>query len=190
MLIILDLKEEFWGGAVLRGKFKVGDEIEIKPGFLTTREGKQVSKPICTKIESIYSGKEKLEEVIPGGSVAISTKLDPYVTKSDALVGQIASTSGNLEKPRSSLKFKLHLLSSIITSTQTIEVKPLVLSEHLMLIVNSFTTVGSVLKANMKQAEVKLLRPVMAFKQDRAVIFRKFGGDKWRIIGFGVIEYK
>jgi len=57
-----------------------------------------------------------------------------------------------------------------------------------MLIVNSLTTVGIVAKTNPKQTTVKIKKPVMALPGDRAVIFRRFDGNKWRIIGHGIIN--
>ena len=57
-----------------------------------------------------------------------------------------------------------------------------------MLIVNSLTTVGVVIKANPKEVTVALKRPVMAFEGDRAVIFRRFDNSKWRIVGHGLIR--
>ena len=182
-----ELKGGVLGGAVLQGTFKVGDEIEIKPGFLTTKDGRQTSQTIYTKIKSLRSDKQELNKVVPGGSIAISTLLDPYITKSDSLVGQVASVKGKLDSPRSELKFKHFLLKSIITSTRTLKVKPLVPSENLMLIVNSFTTIGIVQKVNLQQAKVRLLRPTITFKNDRVIIFRRFKGNKWRIIGHGQI---
>jgi translation initiation factor 2 subunit 3 len=136
----------------------------------------------------LMSDKDKLDSAISGGSVAIITELDPYVTKTDTLVGQIAGIKGTLPEPSNELNFQLKLFDKITTSSGDIDVKPIVPGEPLMLIVNSMTTVGVTSKINPKECEVKLKRPVMAFKEDRVVIFRRFEGNKWRISGYGIIN--
>lgn len=181
------LKGGILGGAIQQGSFKTGDEIEIRPGIQQVKNGKVLFEPIFAKIESLSSDSDKLESAIPGGSIGIMTKLDPKLTKMDALVGQIAGLKGELPEPTYDLSFNINLLEKVITSTKEFEVKPIILGEPLMLIVNSMTTVGIISKANPKQALIKLKKPVMAFTGDRAVIFRQIEPKKWRIIGFGEI---
>lgn len=183
-----DLKGGVLGGSIKQGILKLNDKIEIKPGLAITRDGKTTYQPIDATVEGLMSDLDKLEEAIPGGSIAILTKLDPSLTKSDFLVGQIAGLKGALPDPLMEFKFEIHLFEKVITSTEEYEVKPIILTESLMLIVNSMTTVGTVIKANPKEATVKLKRSVMAFNGDRAVIFRRFEGNKWRIIGYGLIK--
>lgn len=184
----LKLKGGILGGSIKKGSFNVGDEIEIKPGFAISREGKVIYEPIYAKIEGLMSDKDKLEKAVPGGSVAVMTGLDPTNTKTDSLVGQIVGLKGSLPKPLSQVNFENHLFPKVITSNQEYEVKPFVPGEALMLIVNSLTTVGAVTKTNPQETTVSLRKPVMAFEGDRVVIFRRFEGNKWRIIGNGIIK--
>lgn len=184
----LEVKGGVLGGSIKEGKLKVGDEIEIRPGIMKKTEGKVTYSPIFAKVEGLMSDKDKLDTAIPGGSVAIITKLDSSVTKTDNLVGQIAGIKGSLPEPKSELSFNINLLDKIVTSSGEIEVKEIILNEPLMMIVNSLTTVGIISKSNPKEATIKLKRPVMAFDGDRAVIFRRFEGNKWRIIGYGSIK--
>ncbi len=174
------------GGTLKQGTIKVGEEIEIRPGLMKKLNGQLVYSPIYAKVEGLMSDRDKLDEAGPGGSIAIMTKLDPTLTKTDALVGQIAGPKGTLPEPTDMLKFKPELFEKVVTSTQDFEVKEIHKGEPLMLIVNSMTTVGVVASANSKEITVKLKRPVMAFNEDRAVIFRRFDGNKWRIIGCGL----
>lgn len=183
-----ELKGGILGGSIKEGNLKIGDEIEIRPGLMKKAEGKISYVPIYAKIKGLMSDKDKLDTAIPGGSVAVMTELDPAITKTDNLVGQIAGLKGELPEPVYEFSFKINLLDKILTSGGEIEVKPIILGEPLMMIVNSLATVGSVSKANPKEASIKLKRPVMAFEDDRAVIFRRFDGNKWRIIGFGSIK--
>jgi translation initiation factor 2 subunit 3 len=182
------LKGGVLGGSIERGCFSVGDDIEIKPGIKIVREGKTFYKPIKANIKGLMSDRDKLDEAVPGGSIAVMTGLDPSVTKTDFLVGQIAGLEGELPEPLMQLTFDPKLFDKVVTSTDEIVVKDMFLNEPLMLIVNSLTTVGVVMKANPKEVSVSLKRPVMAFEGDRAVIFRRFDNSKWRIIGHGIIR--
>lgn len=183
-----DLKGGVLGGSIKQGLFTIGQEIEIKPGMKQTKTGKTFYQPIYAKIEKLTSDKSQLEQAGPGGSVAIMTKLDPTMTKTDSLVGQIVGPVGTLPDPQEQITFTENLFSKVITSTQDFEVKPLYNSEPLMIIVNSMTTVGVVTQKKGIKTSVKLKKPVMGFSGDRAVIFRRFEGNKWRIIGYGIVE--
>ncbi len=183
-----NLKGGVIGGSIKEGNLNVGDKIEIKPGIPLQKEGKIIYKPINAKVMAMMSDKDIIDQAIPGGSIAIMTQLDPTITKTDSLVGQIAGIQGTLPEPITEITFDIKLFEKVITSTNEIEVKPIIHSEPLMMIVNSMTTVGVVIKVNPKQATVKLKRPVMAFNNDRAVIFRRFDQNKWRIIGYGEVR--
>jgi translation initiation factor 2 subunit 3 len=176
------------GGSIKQGKLKIGDEIEIKPGIKEKKDGKEFYTPILAKIESLTSGKDPLEVAFPGGSVAIRTQLDTIVTKTDSLVGQIGGIKGTLPDPLHEITIKEELFDKVITSTAELEVKPLYSSEPLMIIVNSMTTVGVLIKKKGEISTIKLKKPVMGFPGDRAVLFRRFEGNKWRIIGVGVLQ--
>lgn len=182
------LKGGVLGGSIKKGTLKVGEEIEIRPGLMKQRDGKISYEPIYAKVKGLKSDKDTLTEAIPGGSVAIMTELDPSVTKTDSLVGQIAGKKGTLPEPATEISFTQHMFDQITTSSGQHDVKPIVPGEPLMLIVNSLTTVGVTMKVNPREVGVKLKRPVMAFNDDRVVIFRQFGGNKWKIMGYGIIK--
>ncbi|MCH8520165.1 MAG: translation initiation factor IF-2 subunit gamma [Nanoarchaeota archaeon] len=184
-----DLKGGILGGAIRQGSLKQGDEIEIKPGIFKIVNQKMQATPIKAKITGIKSDKENLDAAYPGGSIAIMTQLDPIITQSDKLVGQVAGLPGTLPDPLYQLTFEPHLFEKVITSTKTFDVKPLYQSEPLMLIINSSTTIGSVSATKgSTQATVNLKKPIMAFGGDRVVIFRQVEPKKWRIIGYGVVR--
>ena len=176
------------GGSIKQGKFRVGEEIEIKPGIRKLKDGRENYEPIYAKIEGIKSDKDSLEEAVPGGSIAIMTKLDPVITKTDSLVGQIVGPKGTLNDPTYQFTFEDNLFDKVITSQNEYEIKPLHTNETLMIIVNSLTTVGVVTQKKGNKTTVKLKKPVMAFPGDRAVVFRRFEGNKWRIIGYGSVS--
>ncbi|MFW5704253.1 MAG: translation initiation factor IF-2 subunit gamma [Nanoarchaeota archaeon] len=176
------------GGAITSGEFKVGDEIEIKPGLPIQKEGKQVLRTINAKIKGLKSDKDSLEKATIGGSVAIITDLDPIMTHKDALVGQMAGPVGSLPEALMQVTFEPKLFDKVVTSEGDLDVKDIILGEPLMMIVNSMTTVGVASKANPREVTVNLKRAVMGFKDDRVVIFKRFAGNKWRIAGYGVLK--
>ena len=182
------LKGGVIGGSLKQGELKVGEEIEIRPGLMKKVQGQISYTPIVAKVEGLMSDRDKLESVGPGGSIAIITKLDPILTKTDSLVGQIAGPVGTLAEPIESLKFSPELFEKIMASTEEHVIKEIYKGEPLMMIVNSMTTVGIVSSANAKEITVKLKKPVMAFENDKVVIFRRFDGNKWRIIGCGSVN--
>ena len=185
----LELKGGILGGAIRQGSLKVGEDIEIKPGIFKIVNQKMVSTPIKAQIKEIKSDKETLTRAFPGGSVAIMTDLDPVLTQSDKLVGQVAGLPNTLPDPLYQLTFEPNLFEKVITSTKSFDVKPMYQSEPLMLIINSSTTVGVVSATKgTSQVSVNLKKPVMAFGGDRVVIFRQVEPKKWRIIGYGVVK--
>ena len=54
------------GGTVKQGKFKVGDTIEICPGYMVEEKNKKVAKPLRSTISQIFSGGQPVEEILPG----------------------------------------------------------------------------------------------------------------------------
>ena len=54
------LKGGVLGGSIMKGSFKVGAEIEIRPGIQQVRDGKITYKPIEAKIEGLMSRRNKL----------------------------------------------------------------------------------------------------------------------------------
>jgi len=176
------LKGGVVGGSLIQGTLKVGDEIEVCPGV---RKGKSKKyEKIFTKIVGLNAGSESVNEVHPGGLIAIATKLDPALTKSDNLVGNIIGLPETLPPIHEKLKLKINLMKRIVAKEE-IEVKPLIKGEQLMLSVGSAVTLGEI--TNPKEGEFSLVLPVCADIDSRVAISRRFGA-RWRLIGFGVIS--
>lgn len=83
-----------FGGAVSRGVFRVGEWIEIKPGLIDL--DKHTVQPLYTKIQSIYSGVHSIDYALPGGTIAISTGLDPSLSLKNNMAGQTIGHVGTL----------------------------------------------------------------------------------------------
>jgi translation initiation factor 2 subunit 3 len=174
------------GGALRSGKLKIGDTIEIKPGYSFKKQNKTIYQTVQTKIVSMQKGEHKVTEALPGGSLAIETELDPSLTKSDSLSGCICSTPGTLPEITETIKIKFSLFDSFYTNEQEEKVAELKTSEPLMLSINTSTTVGLVTKIKNKEAEIALKIPVVPLKGDSIGIARNVK-NHWRLIGFGEI---
>jgi translation initiation factor 2 subunit 3 len=175
------------GGTLTEGVLRPGDELEVKPGRKVESDGMTRWEPIVTKVSMIVAGKENVEEATPGGLLAVGTTLDPTLTKSDSLTGQVAGLPGTLPPTRDDLKLELHLLERVVGVSDEEVIGPIKTSEPLMLNVGTATTVGVVTSARKDIAEVKLKRPVCAENDSMVAISRRVG-SRCRLIGVGVIK--
>ncbi|MFQ5887085.1 MAG: translation initiation factor IF-2 subunit gamma [Candidatus Hydrothermarchaeales archaeon] len=175
------------GGSLIQGKIKVGDEIEIRPGIRQEGENKAVWKPITTKVTTLMAGKKKVKGVFPGGLVAVGTSLDPSLTKSDGLSGNILGNPGTLPDMLDKLLLEVHLLERVVGAKEELEVEGIRTNEPLMLNVATATTIGVVSSARENEAEIKLKLPISVEKGARVAISRRIGA-RWRLIGYGIIK--
>jgi translation initiation factor 2 subunit 3 len=170
------------GGAIAQGKLKLGDEIEIRPGV---RLGEKF-QPLFTKVVGLQKAKLDLEEAGPGGLLGVLTELDPFLTKSDSLVGNVVGLPGKLPEVFSSLSLQVNLLERVVGSEDLKEMAPIKLNEDLMINVGTARSVGTVIEAKKNRIQLKLKIPVCAEKNDKIVISRQVAG-RWRLVGYGVV---
>jgi len=181
------LKGGVIGGSLSQGILHTGDKIEICPGRLVDYEGRKQWVPIQTKVVTLLAGKHVQDEITPGGLMGVGTLLDPVMTKSDALVGQVAGEPGKLPAARSAFTMNMRLLERVVGVTDESSVEPIHSSEPLMLNVGTATTVGVVTSAREGGiVQVQLKRPVCAEKGERVAVSRRIGA-RWRLIGVGTI---
>jgi translation initiation factor 2 subunit gamma (aeIF-2g) len=181
-----DIRGGVIGGSLIRGLLHDGEEIEIRPGRQHTIENKTKWEPILTKISSMHMGSKKIAVATPGGLTGIGTKLDPAITKSDTLVGQVAGHPGKLPPVWEKLRFDVTLMERVVGATSEQMIEPLKHKEPLMLSVGTAVTVGVVTGTKKNSVEVVLKRPVCAEVGSRIAISRQVGG-RWRLIGMGVL---
>jgi translation initiation factor 2 subunit 3 len=172
------------GGALKKGILRVGDKIEIKPGFYTKKANVDVYETITTTIKTMHRGDHEIEEAGPGGSLAIETTLDPSLTKADSLSGTVVGLEGELPAIKNTIRMKYELFKEIYREKEVQKVEGLKTPELLMLSVNTSITVGNVIKITPKEVELNLKIPICDFKGDQIGIARNIGGH-WRLIGFG-----
>lgn len=171
------------GGSLVKGTIRVGDKIEIRPGVKI----KDRYSPLITEVTTIQKFGKNFKETGPGGLVAIGTKLDPSLTKSDFLAGNLAGHEGKLPMVWNSLTLEIKLLKKMVGEKEVQEISPISTSEMLMLTSGVERTVGTVSSARKNEIEIKLKAPICADKGEKVVLFRQIYG-RWRLIGFGIIK--
>lgn len=181
------------GGSLSEGKLRVGADIELRPGRKVEHEGTTTWTPITTRIVEIRAGNASVEEATPGGLIGVGTLLDPSMTKSDSLVGQIAGDVGTLPPTWEKFDLEVRLLERVVGTSVEADVKPLSTSEPLMLNVGTATTVGVITGIKNRKkgsiATITLKRPVCAPEGARVAISRRIG-SRWRLIGVGTLKAK
>lgn len=175
------------GGSLKQGKLIEGAEIEILPGYEVQEKNQKIWKPLKTKIVSLMSGGDHVKEVVPGGSIAAMTTLDPSVVKSDKLVGSMVVLEGQAPKVWYEFQLETHLLERVVGAKDKLVVEPIKLGEILMLNVNSAATVGTVKELGKNLVKCVLRKPVCADKGARVTMSRNLG-QRWRLIGYGIIK--
>ena len=182
-ITIKQVKGGVIGGALLQGEFNVGDEIEIRPGFLDERKGKY--EPITSTIATLGTGAGLVERVRPGGLVAIGTKLDPTFVKSDSLIGSVVGKPNSLPRDIEEITVEAHLFDTAVGTQDMVKVEPIKVKEPLRLNIGTAATLGIAANARDSKIDIKLKKPVCMITNDRVAISRRIA-DRWRLIGVGV----
>jgi translation initiation factor 2 subunit 3 len=181
------LKGGVLGGAIVRGKLRTGDRIEIRPGRVTEEMNKTVAKSIFTTIISCMTGGTVVDGLGPGGSVAIQTALDPSVVHSDSLVGNVVGLPDKLPKVWYDMILDVHLLERVVGSQEELAVEPIKMNEVLLLNVNGGRSTGFVYELSKNLVKCKLKIPLCADVTDKVTISRKVG-TRFRLIGYATIK--
>ena len=181
---IKSIKGGVIGGSVIQGYFKVGDEIEIKPGLANEKNGSY--EPIITEISSLGTGAGLVDEVKPGGLVAIGTKLDPSMTRSDSLIGSVIGKPSTLPENSSTAKLEINLFDTAVGSADEIKVSSVQVGESLRLSVGTAPVLSKVTSVRGERIDVQFRRPVCLFEKGRVAISRRIQ-ERWRLIGAGVV---
>ena len=171
------------GGALVQGEFHIGDEIEIRPGFLEEKKSKY--EPINSTIATLGTGAGMVEKVRPGGLVAIGTKLDPTFIKSDSLIGSVVGKPNTLPKDVEDIAVEVHLFDTAVGTQDMVKVEPVKIKESLRLNIGTAATLGTVTNSKDIKIEIKLKKPICLLPKSRVAISRRIA-DRWRLIGAGV----
>ena len=183
-----EMKGGIIGGSLMQGTLKLGDEIEILPGIRIEQGGKSTREPMITNVVSLFAGGQPREEIRPGGLCAIGTNMDPTLTKSDAMLGNMVGKPGTLPPVWERFTMDCHLVERVVGMEGDVNVDKIKTTEPLMLNAGGASTVGIVTSVRGDIAEVRLKIPICADKEQRIAISRRVGG-RWRLIGYGLIKH-
>jgi translation initiation factor 2 subunit 3 len=175
------------GGTIVQGKFSVGEEIEIRPGIMTEREGKTVYDPLISEIVTLHAGEQLVQEATCGGLVGVGTLLDPSYSKADGLTGSIAGKAGMLPPTVTEITMETFVLERVVGSKELQKVEKINPDEALLLHIGAAVNVGKVINIKQSTIKVKLTRPICALPGSRVAISRKITA-RWRLIGYGLIK--
>lgn len=185
------------GGSVLRGIFRLGEEIEVRPGLIRkdTATGKiQACQPFISTIRSLRAEKNNLDLAAPGGLVAIGTDVDPYFTRNDRLAGMIIGKRGNLPDVFIKIRIQFRLFRKALGVEQEANsdrsqnrISPLRSDEVIKVTILSNNEVATIKSVVGNRANLELSQPVCTGVGERLAIQRKLGG-KWRLIGLATVE--
>jgi translation initiation factor 2 subunit 3 len=169
------------GGSLSSGVFRVGDEIEIKPGVKVDDKFMELT----TTIESISVGSSLVDSAGPGGLLGLKTKLDPSITKSDGLIGNILGKKGTLPPSADSILIEANLLDYVMGTEETTKVEGIKQGEKLLLSIGTTTTLGVVTSLlKNRQVRLQLVRRICSDVGMPLAISRQFN-NRWRLVGYG-----
>jgi len=162
------------GGSLIEGVFKIGEEIEVKPGY----HNKGRWTPLKGKITGLQKASKNIETAGPGGLLGVMTGFDPSLTKADSLAGSVAGLAGKLPPALDKVNLEMHTFekSEIIKT-----------GDMLMINVGVGRTIGTVNSLKKGVAELTLKLPVVADKGERAALSKRLG-DRWKLFGWGLLK--
>ncbi|AWU75138.1 eukaryotic translation initiation factor 2 subunit gamma [Pichia kudriavzevii] len=189
---IADLKGGVAGGSILTGVFRIGDEIEIRPGIVTKDDnGKIQCKSIFSSIVSLFAENNDLKFAVPGGLIGVGTKVDPTLCRADRLVGQVVGAKGNLPSVFTDIEvnyFLLRRLLGVKTDDQKkVKVRNLEVDDVLMVNIGSTATGARVVAVKADMARLTLTSPACTEINEKIALSRRI--DKhFRLIGWATIK--
>jgi translation initiation factor 2 subunit 3 len=175
------------GGSITQGSFKMGDEVEIRPGLPTRQKSRIKMRELFTEIISLHVGGTEVDEAIPGGLAGVGTMLDSSITKSDGLVGSLVGKPGTLPEVMEKLTLDYELFENVVGSREEEKVAKIAKGEKLLLNVGTAKTMGDVTDIKKSTMEASLSIPICADAGDRVAISRRMG-SRWRLIGVGTVS--
>ena len=124
---------------------------------------------------------------IPGGLIAVGTKVDPQFTRSDNLVGQIIGHPGSMPQVFIEIDVQTTFLKRIVgTKEDGAKIENIRPDETLLINIGSTSCGGNVVTVSNNNARILLSKHVCANDQDKIALSRKIDRN-FRLIGWGVI---
>jgi translation initiation factor 2 subunit 3 len=179
---IKDLNGGVIGGSLISGTLRLNDEIEIRPGVISKKDGKIICTPFISRINSLKAERTSLKEAVPGGLIGVGSDMDPSYCKSDKLVGMVMGLRGTLPPVYYKLKVSYKLFQKTVSTNK----EDLKQEECVLLNIGSTTTGTKILSIENNVVEFDLVIPCCCEIGEEIAISRKIG-KSWKLIGHGKI---
>ena len=144
-----DIQGGVIGGSIQSGYIEVGDYVLILPGLVTQEKGKWISRPIFSKVITMFSEKRPLDIAFPGGLIALGLDCDPAFCKQNNFLGNsiIKLTKDRKVKENelsTNIKMKVNYLKGILEVS------------NIVLVINSRAIRGKVIKRSKNRLEIEV----------------------------------
>ncbi|KAJ1735826.1 eukaryotic translation initiation factor 2 subunit gamma [Coemansia biformis] len=185
------LKGGIAGGSILRGVIKLGDQIEVRPGYVDVGEDMKVRvRPYRSRVVTLNAEANALQFAVPGGLIGVGTLLDPTLCRGDRLVGSVLGTVGSLPMVVVEIEIEYFLLRRLLgvvsEGKKQAKITKLSKNEHLRVNVGS-STVGARV-AGIKETAAKLvLNPATCAEIGESIALSRRIEKSWRLIGWATI---
>ncbi len=181
---VQDLKGGVVGGSIIKGHFKIDDDVIVKPGYITkNKDGTSRFKyfPIKTKINSINSEKTNLELAVSGGLIGVGMDIDCGLSANDGLVGSILMSESYEKESIYKVYEELELEFEKFRDS---EVK---LNMNVLININSSNCKGKVKHIDGSNIKVELLDKPVCVKQGDFCTMSSYENEIIRIMGRGKV---
>ena len=189
-----DLQGGVAGGTLTKGILRLGEIVEIKPGFISKNQnGEHVVQPLYSRIVSLRTENNELLYAVPGGLIGVGLKLDPFLTSKDKLIGRILGHPGKLPDIFVSIIVKTHLMARLVggkgTDKNSAHVGEIKYKEILLINVGSTSIASTVVDISGENRDVVKFRlsPPACAEIGETVAFSRKLGHSWRLIGWGKV---
>lgn len=187
-----ELKGGVAGGSILQGVFKIGQEVEIRPGLITRDEkGETRCRPLRSRIVSLLAEKNHLQFAVPGGLIGVGTLVDPALCRADRLLGMVMSGVGQGPSIYTEIKADVHLLRRLLgvktDDSKKAKVSKVAVGETLFVNIGASQTGGRILAIKKDEVSLALTTPACCEPGEKIALSRRI--DKhWRLIGWGKVK--
>lgn len=186
-----DLKGGVAGGSILSGVFKLGDEIEVRPGLVTKDDnGRMKCRAIFSKVISLNAEENSLKYAVPGGLIGVGTIVDPALCRADRLLGQVVGSRGHLPSIYVDLEINYFLLRRLLGVKSEVQkqakVRKLDVDELLMVNIGSNAIGARVTAVKADMARLQLAAPACTEVNEKIALSRRIDLH-WRLIGWATI---
>jgi len=172
------------GGSLISGLLKEDDVIELRPGFIVKGDNDTYKfRPIISTVRSLQSDTSKMNYALPGGLVGICLDVDPSITKSNGMIGQMLGNIGTLPDVYSAIKLEYDELKRYDNVDETFKT-----NEDLLISINAMNINCKIHSKKNSKNWIKVLldKPVCVLKDQKVAIFKNLR-NRWLLVAKAVI---